>query len=254
MLDVPALLLTTLEELTEKQLKTFQSHLTTVQLPGFPPIPESQLENVDRQDTVDQMVERYGPEGAVRNTLRTLRWMKRVDLAEKLERDHTRGNITIMYINLYITTTVQSRSKPEEAGWGSYRRTEKKREALLLATLGELSTDELKIFQQELTPSKQLPPYLTAFPPIPETQLENADRQVTVDQMVERYGPEGAVEITLTTLRRKNQNDLAKLEREVKHSVPCLHVDCHHLSFTQLEPQLADKLRTVLDSVALEMM
>nr|XP_023996652.1 NACHT, LRR and PYD domains-containing protein 6-like [Salvelinus alpinus] len=91
MLDVPALLLTSLEELTEEQLKTFQSHLTSDQLPGFPPIPESQLENTDRQETVDQMVKRYGPERAVRNTLMILRLMNRVDLAVKLERDHTRG-------------------------------------------------------------------------------------------------------------------------------------------------------------------
>ena len=116
MLDVPALLLTTLEELTEEQLKIFQSNLTTVQLPDFPLIPERQLENTDRQDTVDQMMKSYGPERAVRNTLKILRRRNLDDLAEKLERYHTRGNITTMYINLYITITVQCRSKPEEAG------------------------------------------------------------------------------------------------------------------------------------------
>ncbi|XP_070966109.1 apoptosis-associated speck-like protein containing a CARD [Oncorhynchus clarkii lewisi] len=97
-LDVPALLLTTLKELTEEQLKIFQSNLTTVQLLGFPPIPKSQLENTDRQVTVDQMMKRYGPERAVKITLVNLKWMNR-KLAEK------------------------------------------KREALLLATLEELSTD-----------------------------------------------------------------------------------------------------------------
>ncbi|XP_045082683.1 caspase recruitment domain-containing protein 8-like [Coregonus clupeaformis] len=88
MLDVPALLLTTLEELTGEQLKTFQSKLTSVQLPGFPPIPESQLENADRQDTVDQMVKRYGPVGAVKITLMILKRMNQHDLAKKLQRDH----------------------------------------------------------------------------------------------------------------------------------------------------------------------
>ncbi|CAB1344233.1 unnamed protein product, partial [Coregonus sp. 'balchen'] len=88
MLDVPALLLTTLEELTEEQLKTFQSDLTSVQLDGFPPIPENQLENADRQGTVDQMVERYDPEAAVEITLMILKRMDQNDLTKKLQRDH----------------------------------------------------------------------------------------------------------------------------------------------------------------------
>ncbi|XP_045082685.1 pyrin-like [Coregonus clupeaformis] len=88
MLAVPVLLLTTLEEMNPHELKTFQCSLTSGLLPDCPPIPESQLENADRQDTVDQMVKTYGPERAVEITLRILRGMKRVDLAEKLETDH----------------------------------------------------------------------------------------------------------------------------------------------------------------------
>ncbi|CAB1344222.1 unnamed protein product, partial [Coregonus sp. 'balchen'] len=79
MLDVPALRLTTLEELTEEQLKTFQSYLT---------IGWIQLENADRQDTVDQMVKRYNPKRAVKNTLMILRRKQLDDLTEKLQRDH----------------------------------------------------------------------------------------------------------------------------------------------------------------------
>ncbi|CAB1344235.1 unnamed protein product [Coregonus sp. 'balchen'] len=54
---------------------------------GFPPIPESQLENADRQDTVDQMVKRYDQERAV-ITLMILRRKQLDDLTEKLQRDH----------------------------------------------------------------------------------------------------------------------------------------------------------------------
>ncbi|KAM9492137.1 uncharacterized protein ACWYII_004100 [Salvelinus alpinus] len=167
MLDVPVLLLTTLEELTEEQLETFQSHLTRGQLPDFPPIPESQLENTDRQDTVDQMVKRYEHEGAVKNTLMILRWMNRVDLAEKLQRDYIK--------------------------------------ALLLNSLEELNINELKTFQNYLTSGK-----LLGFPPIPERQLENVDRQVTVDLMMKSYGPERAVKITLRILRWMNEHDLTE--------------------------------------------
>ncbi|XP_031667347.1 uncharacterized protein LOC109887372 isoform X6 [Oncorhynchus kisutch] len=238
---VPALLLTSLEGLTEEQLKTFQSNLTSVQPLGFPPISESQLENTDRQVTVDQMVKRYGPERAVKITLRILRGMKRVDLAEKLQRDHTRAVSTTETKwwsdssdtgndeereKKHVHLSRRSRALDREAAGSKdtgitkdryelvTKPTEKKIEALLLATLEELSTDELKILQQELTPSKQLPPYLTGFPPIPKTQLENNDRQVIVDQMLKRYGPEGVVEITLRILRRMNREDLAeKFER-----------------------------------------
>ncbi|XP_064815390.1 uncharacterized protein LOC135531181 isoform X2 [Oncorhynchus masou masou] len=88
MFAVRDLLLTSLQELTEEQLKIFQSHQTSGRICGFPPIPESQLENTDRQVTVDQMVKRYDPEGAVEITLRILREMNQHDLAKKLQRDH----------------------------------------------------------------------------------------------------------------------------------------------------------------------
>uniref|UniRef100_A0A8C7V414 Pyrin domain-containing protein n=1 Tax=Oncorhynchus mykiss TaxID=8022 RepID=A0A8C7V414_ONCMY len=84
------LLLTTLEEINPYELRRFQSYLTSGRMLGFPLIPESQLENTDRQDTVVQMVKRYGPERAVRNTLKILRRRNLDDLAEKLERDYTR--------------------------------------------------------------------------------------------------------------------------------------------------------------------
>ncbi|KAK6300939.1 hypothetical protein J4Q44_G00290370 [Coregonus suidteri] len=174
MLDFAVLLLTTLEEMNPNELKTFQSFLTSVQLPDCPPIPESQLENADRQVTVDQMVKTYAPNRAVEITLRILRGMNQNDLAEKLERDYNR--------------------------------------ALLLTTLEELTEEQLKTFQSDLS-SVQLPD----CPPIPESQLENTDRQVIVDQMVKRYDSEGAVEITLWILRRMNLDlgDLAeKLERD----------------------------------------
>ncbi|XP_045076102.1 uncharacterized protein LOC123489769 [Coregonus clupeaformis] len=174
-LDVAVLLLTTLGKLTGEQLKTFQSKLTSVQLLGFPPIPESQLENADRQDIVDQMVKRYGPESAVGKTQRILRGMDQNDLAKKLKRDYNR--------------------------------------ALLLATLEELTEEQLKTFQYKLTRG-----LLPGFLPIPKSQLKKADRQVTVGQMVKRYGSERAVENTQRILRGMDQNDLAeKLEIDYRH-------------------------------------
>ncbi|XP_055763004.1 uncharacterized protein LOC129839520 [Salvelinus fontinalis] len=238
MLDVPALLLTTLEELTEEQLKTFQSHLTSGQLFGFPPIPERQLDNTDRQDTVDHMVKRYGPERAVEITLWILREMKLNDLADKLERDHTRGIPTASYkssfqlrpkssfdvailsnsfLSLDSSQTLSLTSAGSSGQLSSQRpSTTHPVPALLLPTLEELTEEQLKTFQSHLTSGQ-----LFGFPPIPERQLENTDRQDTVDHMVKRYGPERAVEITLWILREMKLNDLAdKLERDHTRGIP----------------------------------
>uniref|UniRef100_A0AAZ3SFE4 Pyrin domain-containing protein n=2 Tax=Oncorhynchus tshawytscha TaxID=74940 RepID=A0AAZ3SFE4_ONCTS len=202
------LLLTSLQELTEDQLKKFQSYLTSGRIFGFPLIPERQLENTDRQDTVDQMVESYGPEGAVRNTGRILREMDRDDLAEKLERDHTRA--TTWWRD--SDSDKWRRRKEHKA----MRKRKEKRSfmldvpALLLTGLEELTEEQLTTFQFYLTTVQ-----LLGLPPIPESQLENTDRQNTVDQMVKRYNPEGAVRNTLKILREMDLDDLAeKLQRD----------------------------------------
>uniref|UniRef100_A0A4W5PLC7 NACHT domain-containing protein n=1 Tax=Hucho hucho TaxID=62062 RepID=A0A4W5PLC7_9TELE len=89
MKTVPDLLLATLEKLGD-MLRDFQSNLASGQLPGYPPIPESQLRNADGQDTVNQMVERYGVERAVGITLRILRKMELKTLTRALKRKHRR--------------------------------------------------------------------------------------------------------------------------------------------------------------------
>ncbi|XP_045082684.1 uncharacterized protein LOC121532576 [Coregonus clupeaformis] len=207
MLDFAVLLLTTLEEMNPNELKTFQSFLTSGQLPDCPPIPERQLENADKQVTVDQMVKTYAPNRAVEITLRILRGMTQNDLAEKLERDYNRD--TWWSNSSDADSDEESENKLYWRKW--HRALVMKRPsmldipALLLTTLGKLSEKQLKRFLCSLT-SGQLP----GFPPIPERQLQNADRQVTVDHMVKTYAPERVVEITLRILRWMDQNDLAE--------------------------------------------
>ncbi|XP_030641153.1 NACHT, LRR and PYD domains-containing protein 3-like [Chanos chanos] len=107
---VPQILLLTLEELERAQLKRFQWFLQTEKgMEGFSHIPKSQLENADVQDTVDKMVERYKPRGAVDITLLILRKMEQNNLAEKLESKFREGNTA------HMTFTTQSVTPDYEA-------------------------------------------------------------------------------------------------------------------------------------------
>ncbi|XP_045066652.1 NACHT, LRR and PYD domains-containing protein 6-like [Coregonus clupeaformis] len=85
-------LLAILEDLGSEELNKFKWHLTIDKLlDGFLHIPKCQLEKSERQDTVDQMVQKYRENGAVMITLEVLKRMSRNDLAEKLKRDCPTG-------------------------------------------------------------------------------------------------------------------------------------------------------------------
>ncbi|XP_013986677.1 uncharacterized protein isoform X2 [Salmo salar] len=244
-LSVPNLLLETLEKLSTVNLKRFQWHLTEDVLDKLPPIPESQLKNSNWQDTVDQIMQIYGPEKAVEITVVVLRLLYRNDLAEVLERSHrgAQGALdgkvandrldSLRHTDLQVehggTCLMRGLDRLEEGGAARKRRKRykpkiltgslKKRKQegptmlsvpnLLLETLEKLSTVKLKRFQWHLTED-----VLDKLPPIPESQLKNSNWQDTVDQIMQIYGPEKAVEITVVVLRLLYRNDLAEvLER-----------------------------------------
>uniref|UniRef100_A0A4W4FD36 Pyrin domain-containing protein n=1 Tax=Electrophorus electricus TaxID=8005 RepID=A0A4W4FD36_ELEEL len=70
-------------ELVTTELKKFQWYLTN-SVEDDKRIPKSQLENADRHDTVDKMVQKYGTFGAVNMTEVILKKMGNNQLAEKL--------------------------------------------------------------------------------------------------------------------------------------------------------------------------
>ncbi|KAI2665738.1 NACHT, LRR and PYD domains-containing protein 12 [Labeo rohita] len=88
MASVKQLLNDTLDDLEEEQLKRFKSYLRE-----DGPIPVSVLEKADATDTVDQMLDRFGPERAVKITLDILKKMNQNHLAEQLENKHTKVKI-----------------------------------------------------------------------------------------------------------------------------------------------------------------
>lgn len=88
---VPELLLATLEELVDKQLRTFQWYLYTNDLEGFTHIPRSRVDGVDRPGTVDLLVQTYGYDSAVAVTVDILLRMKLKLWAETLKKKYNEG-------------------------------------------------------------------------------------------------------------------------------------------------------------------
>ncbi|KAG9333787.1 hypothetical protein JZ751_010129 [Albula glossodonta] len=88
MAGVPGLLASTLDELLAEELKRFRWNLTHDVPLGFCPIPKGKLQNRDVPDTVDQMLDSYGEEGAVKVTLHILKKTRHHNLAQTLEKDY----------------------------------------------------------------------------------------------------------------------------------------------------------------------
>ncbi|XP_059410951.1 protein NLRC3-like [Carassius carassius] len=113
---------------------------------------------------------------------------------------------------------------------------------LLVNSLNELVKDDLKKFQWHLNNRKPQG--------IPKSEIENADVLDTVDKIVERFGAEEAVKITVDLLRKMNQNLLAEeLENKYKEgstaeSKPDLH-DYKKISF-KLKKKLQQDYRQIL--------
>ncbi|KAL6481213.1 hypothetical protein MHYP_G00092930 [Metynnis hypsauchen] len=83
MANIPQILLDTLQNLREKDLKLFQWQLTSG-VQGFKSIPKALLENADRLDTVDKMLANHEVRGAVVITLAILTKINQNQLAEEL--------------------------------------------------------------------------------------------------------------------------------------------------------------------------
>lgn len=91
MASVPELLLATLNELVDEQLKTFQWFLYSNVLDGFPHIPRARIAGVDRLSTVDLLVQTYNYDDAITVTLDILMRMKLKLWAETLEKKYSEG-------------------------------------------------------------------------------------------------------------------------------------------------------------------
>lgn len=91
MARVPELLLGILEEMVDKQLRTFHWYLSSNVLEGFTHIPKSRVDGMDRTGTVDLLVQTFGYDGAVAVTEDILMRMKLKLWADTLKEDYSKG-------------------------------------------------------------------------------------------------------------------------------------------------------------------
>ncbi|XP_038838268.1 NLR family CARD domain-containing protein 3-like [Salvelinus namaycush] len=93
--SVPELLLATLNQLADDDLKRFKWYLKQhdgfISQMGLSPISKSQLEKADREDTVDKMTETYSYVDTLKISLEILRGINQNNLAQKLKSDYKIG-------------------------------------------------------------------------------------------------------------------------------------------------------------------
>ncbi|XP_053184265.1 caspase b-like isoform X2 [Scomber japonicus] len=90
-MQVPLLILDYLDELSGNEFKRFQWNLTQEVLSGCKPFRKGQLENSDREDIVNKMVDSYGEEPAVNVTAEILKRINHNNAADKLKKAYADG-------------------------------------------------------------------------------------------------------------------------------------------------------------------
>ena len=94
-----------------------------------------------------------------------------------------------------------------------------------LSALKELQVTDLEEFQHYLIKGVE------GFKSVPKGLMENPDEHGTVDRMVESYGLNGAVEITLKILEKINQNQLTE---DLRQRISLRESSTEKTTFTQL--------------------
>ncbi|XP_073804188.1 NACHT, LRR and PYD domains-containing protein 3-like isoform X2 [Danio rerio] len=114
---------------------------------------------------------------------------------------------------------------------------------LLDNSLDELLEAELKKFQWCLVNDHN---------EISKAELENADRLDTVDKMVSCFGSERAVKVTVDTLRKIKQNDLAdQLENTQNQGTALENCKTLPLDYTNISHELKKKLKEENEQILL---
>uniref|UniRef100_A0A6Q2XQ62 B30.2/SPRY domain-containing protein n=1 Tax=Esox lucius TaxID=8010 RepID=A0A6Q2XQ62_ESOLU len=114
----------------------------------------------------------------------------------------------------------------------------------LMATLEELNNKEIKKFQWYLKQPDGLISHM-GFNHIPNGKLQGAEREGTVDMMVQRYGCDNAKEISMEIFKKMNRKDLAERLME-KHNTN----DCAKECQTEAIIKLKDRLKRTSEKIS----
>ncbi|KAA0721713.1 hypothetical protein E1301_Tti023040 [Triplophysa tibetana] len=166
---VQDLLLNSLSDLTTPELEEFQWHLN-----DHFGIPAANMENSNLFDTINKVTESFNSHGAVKIPSDILRKMNKKLLAEQFQNKH-REEVDHRQLMAFVRD-------------------------LLLNSLNDLTTAELKKFQWHL--NHQIG--------IPASNMENSDVFDTISMVTELFNSDGAVKITLDILRKINKKMLAE--------------------------------------------
>ncbi|KAI3352524.1 hypothetical protein L3Q82_005469 [Scortum barcoo] len=208
-MDVPELLLETLEDLINEDLQKLQWYLSLGIVEGYKAIPKSHLEKATRTETVTRLIQNYGDESAVKITVKILRKMNFNSTADELESKYAGKQASPAAAPPSAAAAPPAAAPPAAAPPASMSAQQVIRimqaPLLLLDTLDELSAEEFKRFLWNLTQ-----PVLDGCQPIRKGHLQSADRQDAVSKMIDGYGEESAVNVTVEILRRMNNNNTAE--------------------------------------------
>ncbi|XP_050812852.1 uncharacterized protein LOC127052808 isoform X2 [Gopherus flavomarginatus] len=177
------LLVNTLDDLRESELKNFKHKLTDIDLKeGYDHIPKGKLENAKSLEITDLLIGHYTMDNALEVTTIVLEAINRKDLARRL-----RG----------VTRTGTSTGKTTRD--------------LLVNILDDLRESELKNFKRKLTDID----LKEGYDHIPKGKLENAKSLEITDLLTGHYTMDYALEVTMIVLEAINRKDLARRLRSV---------------------------------------
>lgn len=94
---VKELLLDTLRELVDEELRTFQWFLYSSDFKGYAHIQRSRVDGLDREGTVDLLVQSYSYHEAVTVSLNILEKMRQKLWAEKLKEKYSQGKAAFTF-------------------------------------------------------------------------------------------------------------------------------------------------------------
>lgn len=96
------MILEALQELVDNEFKDFKWRLCNCEDSGITPIPRGKLENANRHDVVDIMVQQYSASDVGKITIRVLRSINQNELADRLKGQLRKGTaVELLHFSSY---------------------------------------------------------------------------------------------------------------------------------------------------------